>query len=266
MTEYDDDGLNPTSTTYQSLDCAVHSLRWVMQVLIVGQTDQNRIQASYLYYIILIMRKLENRVGTFYTGLRQIPYLVGKQRERKMAHTELVLRERRTIEDMLNARMSVDRIAAKIGRHRSTVFRDIKRNRFVDDELPKLNGYYGMNAQRTAVTRRARRRNLVRFVDLRKHVITQLESGWSPEQIAGRLQYNMTVNLCASATRQSMPTFTAQMASPKNWHAICRIDERNASHDAVAHRVALFFHLIGQSMNGQTMLKRARHSVNGKAT
>ena len=190
MTEYDDDGLNPTSTTYQSLDCAVHSLRWVMQVLIVGQTDQNRIQASCLYYIILIMRKLENRVGTFYTGLRQIPYLVGKQRERKMAHTELVLRERRTIEDMLNARMSVDRIAAKIGRHRSTVFRDIKRNRFVDDELPKLNGYYGMNAQRTAVTRRARRRNLVRFVDLRKHVITQLESGWSPEQIAGRLQYD----------------------------------------------------------------------------
>jgi IS30 family transposase len=107
-----------------------------------------------------------------------------------MAHTELGLRERRTIEDMLNAKMSVDKIAAEIGRHRSTVFREIKRNRFVDDELPKLNGYYGMNAQRTAVTRRARRRKLVRFVDLRKHVITQLEAGWSPEQIAGRLQYD----------------------------------------------------------------------------
>jgi IS30 family transposase len=107
-----------------------------------------------------------------------------------MAHTELGLRERRTIEDMLNAKMSVDKIAAEIGRHRSTVFREIKRNRFVDDELPKLNGYYGMNAQRSAMTRRARRRKLVRFVDLRKHVITQLVAGWSPEQIAGRLQYD----------------------------------------------------------------------------
>ena len=107
-----------------------------------------------------------------------------------MAHTELGLRERRTIEDMLNAKMSVDKIAAEIGRHRSTVFREIKRNKFVDDELPKLNGYYGMNAQRSAVNRRARRRKLVRFEDLRAHVIKQLEAGWSPEQIAGRLQYD----------------------------------------------------------------------------
>ncbi|MFP5510992.1 MAG: transposase, partial [Alphaproteobacteria bacterium] len=106
-----------------------------------------------------------------------------------MAHRELNLRERRAIEDMLNAKMSVDKIAAEVGRHRSTVYREIKRNRFVDDELPNLNGYYGMNAQRSAVERRARRRKLVRFVDLRVHVIKQLEEGWSPEQIAGRLRY-----------------------------------------------------------------------------
>lgn len=86
--------------------------------------------------------------------------------------------------------MSVNRITAEIGRHRSTVFREIMRNRYVDDELPKLNGYYGMTEQRSAVGRRARRRKLVRFVDLRKHVITQLEAGWSPEQIEGRLQYD----------------------------------------------------------------------------
>lgn len=61
-----------------------------------------------------------------------------------MAHIELGLSERRTIEDMLNAKISVDRIATEISRHRSKVYRDIKRNRFVDDELPKLNGYYGM--------------------------------------------------------------------------------------------------------------------------
>ena len=39
-----------------------------------------------------------------------------------MAHTELDLRERRAIEDMLNAKVPVSKIAAEIGRHRSTVF------------------------------------------------------------------------------------------------------------------------------------------------
>jgi len=107
-----------------------------------------------------------------------------------MGHTELDLRERRAIEDMLNAKMPVSKIAVEIGRHRSTVHREIKRNRYCDDELPNLNGYYGMNAQRSATQRRARRRKLVRFEDLRQHVIKQLEIGWSPEQIAGRLQYD----------------------------------------------------------------------------
>lgn len=104
-----------------------------------------------------------------------------------MTHRELDLRERRVIEDMLNANMSVDEVAAEIGRHRSTVYREIRRNRFVDDELPKLTGYYGMNAQRTAAERRARRCKLVRLVDLRAAVIDRLMAGWSPEQIAGRL-------------------------------------------------------------------------------
>ena len=88
-----------------------------------------------------------------------------------MAHTELGLRERRAIEDMLNAKMSVDKIAAEIGRHRSTVFREIKRNRYIDNELPNLSGYYGVTAQRSAVDRRARRRKLVRFIELRDAVI-----------------------------------------------------------------------------------------------
>ena len=70
-----------------------------------------------------------------------------------MAHTELDLHERRAIEDMLNARMPVSKIAVEIGRHRSTIYRDIKRNGFVDDELPQLNGYYGMSAHRSAMHR-----------------------------------------------------------------------------------------------------------------
>ncbi len=107
-----------------------------------------------------------------------------------MAHTELDLRERRAIEDMLNAKVPVSKNAADIGRHRSTVYREIKRNFFTDDELPYLNGYYGMNAQKYASDRRAWRRKLIRLDGLRAHVIAKLKIGWTPEQIAGRLGFD----------------------------------------------------------------------------
>ena len=104
-----------------------------------------------------------------------------------MAHTELDLRERRAIEDMLNAKVPVSKIAAEIGRHRSTVHREIKRNRYCDDELPNLNGYYGMTAQRSAAQRRARQRKLIKYPALTKRVVEWLKNGWTPEQIAYRM-------------------------------------------------------------------------------
>ncbi|MCT4373251.1 IS30 family transposase, partial [Yangia mangrovi] len=107
-----------------------------------------------------------------------------------MAHKELDLGERRRIEDLLNAKLPVSTIAAEIGRHRSTVYREIKRNAFAADteEVAYLDGYYGMVAQRNASDRRARRRKLTRLVDLREAVIDRLKAGWSPEQIAGRMR------------------------------------------------------------------------------
>lgn len=74
-----------------------------------------------------------------------------------MAHRELDLRDRRRIEDMLRSEVPVDEIAAALGRHRFTIYRELGRNRFVDPELPYLNGYRGVVAQDKAVVRRARR-------------------------------------------------------------------------------------------------------------
>ncbi|MGB7243408.1 MAG: helix-turn-helix domain-containing protein [Sulfitobacter sp.] len=102
--------------------------------------------------------------------------------------------QRRVIEDMLNAKIPVREIATEIGRHVSTVYRDIKRNGYTDDELPELNGYYGAVTQKPAAQRRARRRKLVRLAGLRKAVIKQLKEGWSPEQING-LQIDQRDNL-----------------------------------------------------------------------
>jgi transposase, IS30 family len=125
-----------------------------------------------------------------------------------MAHKELNLRERRVIEDMLNAKIPIREIAAQIGRHVSTIYRDIKRNRYADNDLPELNGYYGLVAQRAAVQRRARRRKLVRLVGLQKAVIKQLKEGWSPEQIAGRLLFE------GRRVRVSHETIYAYVYSP----------------------------------------------------
>lgn len=126
-----------------------------------------------------------------------------------MAHTELDLRERRAIEDMLTAKVPMSKIATEIGRHRSTIYREIKRNGFEDNELPYLDGYYGVNAQKSAEARRARRRKLIRLEDLRAHVIARLKTGWTPEQIAGRLEYD------GQPVRISHETIYAYVYSPE---------------------------------------------------
>jgi IS30 family transposase len=52
-----------------------------------------------------------------------------------MAHTELSLRERRTIKDMLSVRIPFCKIASEIGRYRATVGREIVLLRW-DGTLP----------------------------------------------------------------------------------------------------------------------------------
>jgi len=106
--------------------------------------------------------------------------------ERTYAHIDLD--ERRKIARWRAANLSVDIIAEKLGRHRSTVFRELKRNRFVDDQITDLTGYYCTVADQKARERRSKRRKLIRFDHLRQSVIKHISDGWSPQQIAGRMQ------------------------------------------------------------------------------
>ncbi|TFL15932.1 helix-turn-helix domain-containing protein [Jannaschia formosa] len=57
-----------------------------------------------------------------------------------MAPVELGIEERRRIEWSINAGVPVARIARDLGRHRSTVHREVKRNRFADEANPYLDG------------------------------------------------------------------------------------------------------------------------------
>jgi transposase, IS30 family len=113
-------------------------------------------------------------------------------------YSHISLDERREIERWRLAKVSVDVIAEKLGRHRSTIFRELKRNTFEDQIIPDLNGYYCLTANSKAVERRYKQRKLMRMPRLRNAIVERIHCGWSPEQIAGRLRLEQegATNVC----------------------------------------------------------------------
>ncbi len=103
-------------------------------------------------------------------------------------YSHLSLEERRKIAKWLTANMPIAEIADRLGRDASTIYRDIKRNRYTDRELPELDGYHAVTAQDMNERRRAVHRKLVVHPELKAAVEEALRSGWSPEQIAGRMR------------------------------------------------------------------------------
>ena len=106
-----------------------------------------------------------------------------------MARTyrQLDLDQRRTLFRLVGARTPVGEIAERLGRHPSTIYRELGRNRFRDGDRGFC-GYFPLNAQDLARRGRQRGRKLATDHGLREHVIERLKAGWSPQQIAGRLK------------------------------------------------------------------------------
>src|SRR5215213_5931972 len=101
-------------------------------------------------------------------------------------YQRFTLEERRTLFRLLNAKLPIKEIAGQLGRHRSTIYREIARNEF--REVKQYRGYYPVTAEDSARRRRRRQRKLVRDAHLRTHIVEKLKLWWSPEQIAGRLK------------------------------------------------------------------------------
>ena len=93
--------------------------------------------------------------------------------------------DRKLIARLHEDRIPVTVIALQLGRHKSTIHRELRRNR--TDDGPWLRGYFGMAAHQISAMRRRRTAKLHRDPALAAHVIARLKDGWSPEQIAGRL-------------------------------------------------------------------------------
>jgi IS30 family transposase len=97
--------------------------------------------------------------------------------------SHLSMQEREIISQMRYGRRKVAGIARRLGRHRSTIYRELARNR-------DSRGYSAVRAQRRAAER-SRNRPLIRKMErprIRREVCRGLSSYWSPEQIAGRLR------------------------------------------------------------------------------
>ena len=101
--------------------------------------------------------------------------------------TRLSYRERCRIEDLLHAGWSQAEIARDLGRHRSTISREVRRNRTL-----RTNGsrYGADNAQGKAdqAARRPKPAKLGANLSLRREVQDRLLKNHSPEQIAQRLR------------------------------------------------------------------------------
>ncbi|PTM87171.1 IS30 family transposase [Mycoplana dimorpha] len=104
-----------------------------------------------------------------------------------LCYSQLSLPDRRRLHHLKERKVPVGEIARLLGRHRSTIYRELRRNTFQDAEFPEYSGYYCTVADAIAKERRRRLRKLRRHPDLRVFVTDRLKAHWSPEQIAGRL-------------------------------------------------------------------------------
>jgi transposase, IS30 family len=100
----------------------------------------------------------------------------------------LTLDERGLVFRLREAKLGVRRIAERLGRHRSTIYREVRRNWHRDVETPEISGYFPTVAQEAAARRRYRLGKLHRDDGLAASVIARLRLAWSPEQIAGRMR------------------------------------------------------------------------------
>ena len=95
----------------------------------------------------------------------------------------LTLVEREFLHRLLKAKKTKAEIGALMNRHRSTIYRELKRN-------SNPGGYRPQAADRWTRRRReaCRRPYKMKDIDLRLYVGERLAKAWSPDQIAGRLK------------------------------------------------------------------------------
>lgn len=99
-------------------------------------------------------------------------------------YKQLDMAERAVIAAMRMRRISIKLIAETLGRDRSTIYREVQRNKAVHDGAYR----YGRAHECAGARRKRSRRNLQFGEDDLRRVQELLENLWSPEQISGYLK------------------------------------------------------------------------------
>jgi IS30 family transposase len=92
-----------------------------------------------------------------------------------LCYSQLTLFDRRRLHQLMERKVPVGENARQLGRHRSTINRELKRTTFHDAEFPEYSGYYDGIANDISKERRQRLRKLRRHPQLRELVIEQLK-------------------------------------------------------------------------------------------
>lgn len=100
-------------------------------------------------------------------------------------HQQLTPTDRAILAQLLNMNLPKSEIATRLGKHRSTIYRELARN-----SGPR--GYTHEEAQQRTDTRRWVNHRVIKMNDpqVRRYVCQRLEKYWSPDQIAGRSRHD----------------------------------------------------------------------------
>jgi len=126
--------------------------------------------------------------------------------------SHLTLEEREVVAYMHRAGKMQTQIAERLGRNKSTISRELRRNR-------SRNGYWAVAAQRKAERRRTERPWVakMRRPEVRRYVGQRLRQRWSPDQIAGR-------------SHSDFPRDRRRQISPPTIYAWIRAEEAQGKH------------------------------------
>jgi len=115
-------------------------------------------------------------------------------------YTHLDLRERTLIYWWLKDKLSIREMARRLKRHHSTISRELRRNLWFANP-----NYFPRGAQQNYQYRLARRarRTRLKSVATQNYVRKQLQKGWTPELISGRLKhFNVKRYVCHESIYQ----------------------------------------------------------------
>lgn len=127
----------------------------------------------------------------------------------------LTFEERRLLDRLVRLRRSKEHIAELLGRHRSTIYRELERN-------AGSRGYWPKHAERLAQERRLASRRPRKMDDPRVHryVRERMEKRWSPEQIAGRAARDFPRAPAQRLSRQAIYDWIDDQAP--DWRSLLR--------------------------------------------